>query len=62
MTEFFGMTKERYLQIERNGGDLTHEEQAFGWHFCYGVNAGKLLNESDPLCSCHPALRQREGK
>lgn len=46
------MTKERYAQIERNGGDLTHDEQADGWHFCYGPNAGRLVNENDPECVC----------
>ena len=55
------MNKERYLQVERNGGDLTNEELAAGWHFCYGTNAGKLLNESDPQCACVEVLPEKHG-
>lgn len=61
----FEMTRKRYLQVERNGGDLTTAEQEAGWHFCWDWD-GMLVNRYDTqgegsACTCFAAPERRDG-
>lgn len=65
----YGMTRDRFLQIDISGEGLTEEEWKQGYHWCYEWDAMLVGpgQEEALMCSCdHPAIEEwkksEEGK
>lgn len=45
------ITKARWIELERDGGQLTPEEFASGWHYCWDWD-GLLIGPGCPEIEC----------
>lgn len=50
------MTPDRYRMLDREGGRLTKEEMAAGWHYCpeWDYMLTNYNDEEGETCTCVP--------
>ena len=50
------MNKQRYIELDRDGGKLTQEEMREGWHYCpeWDYMLTNYNDKEGETCSCEP--------